>query len=319
MIAAPAYRPDPDWARASGALPEGDVCDVGVDRDDNVYLFARDPLPVRVFSREGAFLHAWGEGAFVRPHGLAMGRDDSLFLTDEGSNRVGKYDREGRKLLDISAPQGGAPFMSGRPFNRCTHSTEAPSGDIYVSDGYGNARIHRFTAEGDPVQSWGESGSGPGQFNLPHNICSDRAGRIYVADRENHRIQIFDGNGNYLRQWNNLHRPCAIALDSRDRCYVGELGPALRLNRDFPNLGCRVKLLDGDGGAVASVGGDRPGAEPDRFVAPHGIAVDSRGDIYVAEVSHAQWATYYPDVPRPAGLPTVRKLKRLDADRAAGG
>lgn len=126
------WEPEPDWAHASGMLPEGDVCDVGVDRNDNVYLFARDALPLRVFSRDGIFLHAWGEGEFVRPHGLAMGRDDSLWLTDEGSNRVRKYSRDGTLLLDIAGPGGGAAFMSGEPFNRCTHSTEAPNGDLYV-------------------------------------------------------------------------------------------------------------------------------------------------------------------------------------------
>lgn len=311
-----AYEPDPDWARASGALPDGDVCDVGVDRDDNVYLFARDDVPVRVFDRDGRFLYAWGEGEFVRPHGLAMGRDDNIWLTDEGSNRVRKYSRDGTLLFDIASPGGGAPFMSGEPFNRCTHSTEAPNGDIYISDGYGNARIHRFSPDGDLLRSWGESGSDPGQFNVPHNICSDEAGRIYVADRENHRIQIFDGDGNYLGQWNNLHRPCAIVFDGEGNLCVGELGPALPMNRMFRNLGCVVKLLDGEGAQVVRIGGDRPGAEPGRFIAPHGIAVDSHGDIYVAEVSYGQWERLFPDLPRPVGLPSLRKLRRVEGGRA---
>ena len=308
--------PDPEWGLASGALPDADICDVGVDRHDNVYLFARDPVPVRVFSRSGDFLRSWGEGDFVRPHGLAMGRGDWLFLTDEGSNRVRKYSLDGALLLDIAAPEGGAPFMSGRPFNRCTHSTETANGDIYVSDGYGNARIHRFSSTGVLLKSWGESGSGPGQFNLPHNICSDDDNRIYVADRENHRIQIFDGEGAYLDQWNNLHRPCAIILDEQRRCFVGELGPALPLNRHYPNLGCVVQVLGADGAAIARIGADRPGEAPGQFVAPHGIALDSAGDLYVAEVSHALWGGLFPNRPKPAGLPAIRKLRRVKAGTA---
>lgn len=316
MTPSATWEPEPGWGRASGMLPDGDVCDVGVDRDDNVYLFARDVVPLRVFSRDGAFLNAWGEGEFVRPHGLAMGRDDSLWLTDEGSNRVRKYSRDGALLLDIASPGGGAAFMSGAPFNRCTHSAEAPNGDIYVSDGYGNARIHRFSPAGELLHSWGESGSEPGQFNLPHNIAADEAGRLYVADRENHRIQIFDGEGAYLGQWNNLHRPCAIVFDGDGHLCVGELGPALPMNRLFRNLGCAVKLLDGKGTAVARIGADRPGAEPGHFIAPHGIAVDSRGDIYVAEVSQGQWPRLFPDAPMPAGLPSLRKLRRVQGGSA---
>lgn len=305
----PLYEPEPEWAQASGALPKGDVCDVGVDQDDNVYVLARDPVPLRIFNRAGGFLGSWGEGEFVRPHGLAMGRGDALFLTDEGSNRVGKYSQRGELLLDIAAPDGGAPLMSGRPFNRCTHSAEAPNGDVYVSDGYGNARIHHYSAGGALIRSWGMSGTEPGQFNLPHNICIDRAGRILVADRENHRIQVFDAEGRYLDQWNNLHRPCAIALDAEEHVWVGELGPGLAVNRFYPNLGCAVKRLDGSGRQVARIGGDRPGAEPGRFVAPHGIAVDSLGDVYVAEVSHSQWGALFPETAMPDGLPSLRKLR----------
>ena len=309
----PVYEPDPDWGRASGALPLADVCDVGVDSQDNVYLFVRDPVPIRIFDRNGHFLGSWGEKAFVRPHGLAMGRGDTVFLTDEGSNRVRKYSRSGEMLLDIAAPDGGAPLMSGRPFNRCTHSTETADGDIYVSDGYGNARVHRFSAEGVLIGSWGESGCGPGQFNLPHNIGADAEGRIYVADRENHRIQIFDRDGRYLEQWNNLHRPCALHVEADGGCWIGELGPGLRVNRRFPNLGCAVKHVDRSGAEAMRIGGDAPGAEPGRFVAPHGIAVDSRGDLYVAEVSHALWPSLYPDDPPPSDLPSLRKFRRVDA------
>ncbi|QGZ93656.1 peptidyl-alpha-hydroxyglycine alpha-amidating lyase family protein [Terricaulis silvestris] len=308
------FAPDPEWGHSSGALPATDVCDVGVDKHDNVYLFARDALPVRVFTREGAFLSGWGEGEFVRPHGLAMGRDGaSLFLTDEGSHSVRKYGLDGKLLLEIAAPQGGAPFMSGAPFNRCTHSCETSNGDIHVSDGYGNARIHRFSRGGAFIASWGESGSGPGQFNLPHNITVDDYDRLYIADRENHRIQIFASDGAYLDQWNNLHRPCALTCAADGTFYIGELGPALALNRHYPNLGCAVKVLNNVGALTARFGDEHPGVATTQFLAPHGVAVDSHGDVYIAEVSHAIWPTLFPDKEAPADLPSLRKWKRIAA------
>ncbi len=100
--------------------------------------------------------------------------------------------------------------MSGEPFHRCTHTALSPQGDIYVSDGYGNARVHKYSPDGKLLLSWGEPGTDPGQFNIAHNICCDPDGWVYVADRENHRVQVFDGNGKYETQWNNMHRPCGL-------------------------------------------------------------------------------------------------------------
>ena len=100
--------------------------------------------------------------------------------------------------------------MSGEPFHRCTHTALSPKGEIYVSDGYGNARVHKYTPDGKLLMSWGEPGTDPGEFNIVHNIVCDADGWVYVADRENHRVQVFDGNGKYETQWNNLHRPCAL-------------------------------------------------------------------------------------------------------------
>src|SRR5204863_269186 len=100
----------------------------------------------------------------------------------------------------------------GEPFHRCTHTALSPKGEIYVSDGYGNARVHKYSPAGKLLFSWGEPGTDPGQFNIVHNICTDADGWVYVADRENHRVQVFDGNGKYQAQWNNLHRPCGICM-----------------------------------------------------------------------------------------------------------
>ena len=235
------YEQIDNWAKVPPGWSMHEVGAVGVDKQDNVYVFNRGEHPMMVFDREGNFLRAWGEGLFPRAHGLHMAPDDTVFLTDDGDHSVRKCTLDGKVLLTLGTPGKPAPFMSGQPFHRCTHTALSPNGEIYVSDGYGNARVHKYAPDGKPLMSWGESGTEPGQFNLVHNISCDPDGWVYVADRENHRIQVFDGNGRYETQFNNLHRPCGIFMPycTCPICYVGELGPATRTNRNYPNLGPR--------------------------------------------------------------------------------
>lgn len=308
------YRVQDDWAK----LPDGwdflEVADIGVDRNDNVYVFNRGEHPMMVFDREGNFLRSWGEGLFPHAHGVDMGPDDTIYLTDDGDHTVRKCTLDGKVLLEIGIPGKPAPFMSGDPFHRCTHTALSPQGDIYVSDGYGNARVHKYTPDGKLEMSWGEPGTDPGQFNLVHNICCDAEGWVYVADRENHRIQVFDGDGRYETQWNNMHRPCGMVMvgSMQPTFYVGELGPMLSSNIRIPNLGPRVSILDNEGRLLGRLGGCCAGLRPNQFVAPHGLAVDSRGDIYVGEVAHTAWSAVFPDTPRPSPVRSLRKLVKLD-------
>jgi hypothetical protein len=307
------YRVVDDWAKPPAGWDFVEVTDVGVDRRDNVYVFSRSPHPMMVFDRDGNFLRSWGEGLFVHPHGLHMGPDDTVFLTDDGDHTVRKCTLDGKVLMTIGVPGKPAPFMSGDPFHRCTHTAHSPRGDIFVADGYGNARVHKYSPDGKLVCSWGGPGVGPGEFNLVHNICCDADGWVYVADRENHRVQVFDGNGKYETYWHNLHRPCALYTDgAKDPLfYVGELGPALGLNLRYPNLGPRLSIVDGKGNLLARLGDSGAGLKPGQFVAPHGIAIDSRGDIYVGEVSVTAWTAVFPDRKRPSPVRTLRKLVKL--------
>src|SRR5213083_363364 len=196
-----------NWA----TLPPGrefnaDVAAVGVDKQDRVYAFNRGAHPMVVFDRDGNFLRSWGEGVFRRAHGVHMAPDDTIWLTDDGDHTVRHCTLDGKVLLTLGIPDKPKPYMSGEPFHRCTHTALSPQGDLYVSDGYGNARVHKFAPNGTLLFSWGEPGTDPGQFNIAHNICCDADGWVYVADRENHRVQVFDGNGRYETQWNNMHR-----------------------------------------------------------------------------------------------------------------
>ena len=204
------YRVVENWAK----LPDGwsltDVASVAVDSKDRIYVFNRGAHPMVVLDREGNFITSWGEGLFNRAHGLHIDADDNLYCTDDGDHTVRKCSTDGKVLLTIGIPNKPAPFMSGEPFHRCTHTALSPKGEIYVSDGYGNACVHKYSPDGKLLKTWGEPGTDPGQFNIVHNIATDADGWVYVADRENHRVQVFDGNGKYETQWNNLHRPCAL-------------------------------------------------------------------------------------------------------------
>src|SRR5438309_3528924 len=306
------YEVDDGWAK----LPPGmefnaDVAAVGVDKDDNVYAFNRGQHPMCVFDRDGNLLRTWGEGVYPRAHGVFMAPDDTIWLTDDADHTVRHCTLDGKVLLTIGVPGKPSPYMSGEPFHRCTHTAMSPNGDyLYISDGYGNSRIHKFTVDGKWLSAWGEPGTDEGQFNIPHNICCDPDGWVYVADRENHRVQVFHGNGKYETQWNNMHRPSGLFMESsrHPRFYVGEIGGGMGVNYDLPNIGPRVSVYSAKGEMLARLGQRPAGLEPGQFMSPHGLAVDSRGDIYVGEVSFTNWRNRYKDQPHPPGLRSLQKL-----------
>ena len=256
------YEVQVDWAK----LPKGwsflEVVDAAVDSKGRVYVFCRGRHPLIVFDSEGNFLTSWGEEQFNRPHGITLDPEGNLFLVDDGGHVVRKYTPEGKLLLTLGTPGQGAPFQQGLPFNRPTKVAFDPkSGDLYIADGYGNSRIHKYAPGGKHLFSWGQPGTDAGEFNLPHSVCTDKDGLVYVADRENHRIQIFDSKGKYIAQWNNMHRPCGlhIAGDGEEFIYVGELGPDYSFNKNCPNLGPRISVYNRKGERLARLGDIRGG------------------------------------------------------------
>jgi NHL repeat/Beta-propeller repeat len=203
--------------------------------------------------------------------------------------------------------------MSGEPFHRCTHTALSPKGEIYVSDGYGNACVHKYTPDGKLLKTWGEPGTDPGQFNIVHNIATDVDGFVYVADRENHRVQIFNGDGKWETQWNYLHRPNGMCLGhgSHPLCYIGEGGPSGEINREWPNIGPRVSIHTTKNHEVMARLGKTPGGMfAGGFTSPHGIAVDSQGNIYVGELSGRSWSRFAKgDAPKKRRV--IHKLVRV--------
>ena len=282
-----------DW----GELPDGwqfkDVVDIAVDAQDRVYVFNRGGHPVIIFEQDGRFVGSWGDGLFTRAHGLTIVPDDAhgevLYCVDDMGHWLGKFTLDGELLMQIGTRDQGAPKRSGLPFNQPTKVALDPqSGELYIADGYGNAKVHKYTAQGEHLFSWGDYGLAPGEFNFPHSVCTDSAGKVYVADRENHRVQIFDREGQYLDRWDGLHRACGLHIDN-DIVYVGQILTHLEVNMGSPNLGACVTVHDLKGQRLARLGDVLPGEGPGQFIAPHSLATDSRGDLYIGEVTYSAY------------------------------
>ena len=304
-----------EWAK----IPEGySMMEVGglcTDRQDRVYALNRGAHPVVVFDRDGNFQTSWGEGNFIRPHGCCLGLDDSIYCVDDSNHVVSQFTLDGKlikelgtrgKESDTGAPVLTRPFTvdlyarlamikrSGPPFNRPTDVSLSASGNIYVSDGYFNSRIHKFTPDGTLICSWGEPGYAAGQFRLPHGIFVDKHERVWVAERENNRIQIFDDHGNLMNIWTELHRPSDVFVDQNDIVYVSELRQRVSI---FTIKGTLLARWDSEGQ------GEREGLDQALHLDPHAITVDSHGDIYIGEASMTGYKI-------DRGSKVVRKYKR---------
>jgi sugar lactone lactonase YvrE len=321
------YKPDDGWAKLPPGWGWREVAAVATDRSDHVFVFNRGEHPVILFDRDGKFLSAWGEGIFTRPHGIFVGADDTVYCTDDQDHTIRKFTPEGRLLLTLGVSgrpsDTGATSVdfrtiqrAGPPFHYPTNLAVAPEGDLLISDGYGNARVHRFAPDGRHLLSWGEPGSGPGQFRVPHGIAVDGQGIVYVADRENSRIQLFTLDGAFLAEWTDVARPCQVFLDRDGDIYVAELGfhagmwPGTAApSPDAPSG--RVSIFNRHGELLARWGGRDP-CIPGNFFAPHGICVDSHGDLYVAEVVFSAGGNRGLV---PASCPALQKFTRHAAGR----
>lgn len=310
------------WEKLPADFTHLDVDGVAVDSQDQVYLLTRYDPRVIVYDADGNFLRSWGEDLFTpRTHGLTIAPDDTVYCVDEGANAIYHFTPHG-ELLDEIGTRGVASdtgydgslesIHAAGPFNRPTNLAIAPNGDLYVSDGYGNARVHRFRPNGALLLSWGEPGTGPGQFMLPHGIAVTNDSRVIVADRENDRLQIFGPDGAFLEEWTDVQRPTSIYIDDDELIYVSELWRPVghrsytRGVTDVDRFG-RVSVFEPSGELIARIGGSDPSSSGN-FCAPHDLCVDSHGDLYVGEVTQTFAAS---KGMVPAGTHTFQKFERI--------
>ncbi len=257
-----------DVVRPWGLLPAGHsfglISHVAVDSQDRVYFYQRKDPPIIIFDGDGNFLGGWGDGRLRDAHGIYIGPDDHLYVCNRDEHEVLKLTADGRIVLTLG--HRGRPALQA-PFNHPADVAVAPNGDIYVADGYGNSAVHRFSAEGRHLGSWGTPGAGRGQFTTPHGIWVDAAERVLVADRENNRVQLFSPEGDVYGEWGDLYHPMDIYVDRSGTVYITDQIP-------------RITMYAPDGQMLAR---GRPSA-----YGGHGVWGNSRGDLYLAEVNLTQ-------------------------------
>ena len=277
-----------DWAK----LPEGWVLGqtgIVTDSDDRVYLFNRSDHPLIVLDRDGNFITSWGEGVLDDAHGLHIDDDENIYLPVKNSHVVQKYDRSGNLLMTLgewykpsdtgwSGNTEEPALRAAGPFNRPSDVSISPDGYLYISDGYGNARVHKFDKDGNLLNSWGAPGkTEPGEFHVPHGVWVHTDGRVFVADRENNRVQIFTQEGEFLTQWTGFARPCDFFIDDNNVVFIPELDGFLSI---VDIDGTVISRWDGPFGATA-----------------HAVWVDSHGDLYINQHLEGQRLLKYRRVP----------------------
>ena len=312
------------WEQLPPGWSHPDVAGVSTDASDNVYLFCRGDHPVVVYDRDGNFLGSWGEGKFsYRTHGMFMSQAQEILLVDDTGNTVTRHALDGT-LLQTIGPAGiradtgfasGVVGYGGPPYNRPTNAAISPTGDVYVSDGYANSRVHRFSEKGEWLASWGQPGRGPGEFHIPHSTWVHRDGRVFVADRENDRLEIFSPTGEYLTEWTDVRRPQDIFMDADGLVYVAELSYVKGVGAVSKRYGAattaspmpgRLSIFDADGNLLLRWEDPEPG-KPGYFFAPHGVWVDLEGSIYLCEVTHTIATAQRMSLP---DAPTIQKFVR---------
>lgn len=264
------HKADPNWP----VLPAGWTFDetpgVAVDKREHVFVFHRGPHSIMEFDKEGTLVRSWGDGVFVRPHALKFDREGNLWAADDQGHIVVKMDDKGRVRMVL-----GRKNFKGETddlFNRPTDIAFGPNGDVYISDGYGNSRVVQYTREGKFVRTWGKKGSGEGEFNLPHGIAVDKSGRVYVGDRDNRRLQVFDAEGKFVTQWKHVGSPWGIVITDDESLFLCD---------GYNN---RILKTNLSGEVLGVLGG--PGKLPGLLDYSHHLAVGRDGSIYVAEIKN---------------------------------
>jgi DNA-binding beta-propeller fold protein YncE len=279
------YHEAANWAQLPAGIEWGSVISADPDAQGYLWVFHRSEPPLLKFDASGKVAQSFGKGMFVQPHGLHIDRDGFIWATDaQGKDGKGhqvfKFSPDGRVLMTLGT--AGEAGESPKTFNGPTDVAIAPNGDIFVTDGHGNNRVVKFSKNGTFLKAWGKKGSGQGEFNLPHSIAFDSSGRVFVADRENSRIQIFDQDGKFLAEWKQFGRPSGIFIAKDDTMYVADSESNATRNPGFKR-GIRVGSAK-DGKVTAFIPDTDPNPDASPSGAAEGVAADAQGNVYGARV-----------------------------------
>ena len=282
------YAADPAWPQRPAEFgPRAAVPGIAVDGEDRVWCLERCPVPVQVYTVQGELVKSWGQDQFKSPHSLRFDVQGNVWITDHAAHVVKKFTPDGQLLLTLGTP--GKPGEDESHFNGPTDTAITPAGDVFVSDGYGNRRVVHFDAQGKFVKAWGQYGSGPGQFCLPHQIVVDSRGILYVADRNAGRIHVFDQQGKALGEWNHLIMPWGLCITAADEIWAcGSSPQAWFRDGSYPPPKDAVFMRFSTDGRVrqlwtvpvAKEGQEKPG-ECNWL---HAVAVDSQGNLYAGDI-----------------------------------
>jgi sugar lactone lactonase YvrE len=283
------YRVDPTWPRKPANITWGDVPGVAVDAKDQVWVFTRNAPNLQVYSPAGDLVTTWPHLEHKFAHHIRFDREGNVWLADVGLHTVRKFTPDGKLLLTLGTP--GVSGVDETHMNKPTDMAITPAGDIFVSDGYGNNRVVHFDRTGKFVKAWGKLGSGPGEFNLPHSICMDSKGRLYVADRSNARIQVFEQSGAFVEQWRNLIIPWGLWITPMDEIWACGSSPSLERNDQgmagipppdqvFMRFTTAGRLLELWCPKLGLEGHEKPGETG--WV--HAVAMDSKGNLYAGDI-----------------------------------
>lgn len=273
------YRFERDWAKLPRWWNFGETNLPGPPRtsvkgataaNGDVYVLCRGAHPVLVFEPDGHFITSWGEGEFSSfVHGMTIDRAGKIWITDTGLHTVTQHEPDGTLLRTFGTRHFSSPTLYGNPFNMPTGVAFTSTGEMFVSDGYGNRRVHRYSAAGELQHSWGEPGEGPGQFALVHFISAAADDTLYVCDRENHRIQLFATTGEVQAVWTGFTMPSDMAF-GREAIYVAGADG--------------VSIWTKDRRKLAQFTRDEPFSGAFNV---HGIWLDAEENIYLAQFDRA--------------------------------
>ena len=281
------YHPVEDWAKLPTGMEWGQVISVQPDSHGKIWVFHRKDPPVLEFDASGKFVKSFGAGMFVQPHGLTVDHDGNIWVTDQSAKdgkgeQAIKFSPEGKVLMTLG--KAGVAGSGSDMFNGPCDVAVAANGDIFVADGHGgdtNARVVKFSKDGKFIKAWGRKGSGPSEFDTLHRLAMDSRGRLFVADRGNNRIQIFDQEGNFIAQWHQFGRPSGIFISKNDTLYSVDSQSDEMTN---PGVKRGIRVGSAKDGSVKWFIPD-PSSDT-RIALAEGVSADSRGDIiYAAGVS----------------------------------